>query len=259
MQQRSLEKFSEMERQAVLNKAIVSAGWDDAPHLDEQEKAELLAGCEPHLRESRSKGIPHLGSGAIYPINPSDFTVEPFQIKPWYYRGYGMDVGWNYTAVVWFAWDKDTDVIYLYDCYIREKSEPEIHAAAVNRRDGKNTKWVGAIDPAARTRSQVDGQQLLKMYRQLGLKLVPADNSVESGIYAVYSRLSTGRLKVFNGVMSAWLEEYRMYRRDDKGKIIKSRDHLMDATRYAILSGVKHAKQLSQEKELGVASRNYGV
>lgn len=259
MQQRSPERFSEIEKQAVLNKAIVSAGWNDAPHLDEQEKAELLAGCEPHLREARSQGIPHLGSGAIYPVNLEDILVEPFQIKPWYYRGYGMDVGWNYTAVVWFAWDKDTDTVYLYDCYRREKSEPEIHAAAVNRRNLPTTTWVGAIDPASRGRSQVDGQQLLKLYRKLGLKIVPADNSVESGIYSVYSRLSTGRLKVFKGVMSPWIEEYRMYRRDEKGNIIKQKDHLMDATRYAMQSGLAYARQINREPTMGTASRDYGV
>lgn len=255
----SLRDLSDLDRQAVLNKAIVSAGWDDAPHLDEQEKAELLASCEPHLRESRSKGIPHLGSGAIYPVNPSDIEVEPFQIPGWYYRGYGMDVGWNYTAVVWFAWDKDTDVVYLYDCYKREKSEPEIHAAAVQRRDTKSTTWVGAIDPAARTRSQVDGGQLLKLYRKLGLKLVPADHAVEAGIYNVYSRLSTGRLKVFKGVMGQWFEEYRMYRRAEDGKIIKKNDHLMDATRYAIQTGLLHAKKLNATPPMNVSSRDYGV
>lgn len=259
MQPKSLDEFSPSEIQAVQNKAIVSAGWKDAPHLDEQERAELLASCEPHLREARSEGIPHLGSGAIYPVNLDDILVEPFQLKPWYYRGYGMDVGWNFTAVVWFAWDKDTDVIYLYDCYKREKSEPEVHAAAVSRRNLPSTTWVGAIDPAARSRGQADGAQLLKMYRQLGLKLVPADNSVETGIYAVYSRLSTGRLKVFNGVMSQWIAEYRMYRRDERGNIIKSHDHLMDATRYAILSGVNYARQVNREPTMAAASRDYGV
>jgi hypothetical protein len=259
MQQRSQEKYSELEKQAVLNKAIVSAGWDDAPHLDDQEKLELLASCEPHLRESRSQGIPHLGSGAIYPVSVDDIVVDPFQVPAWYYRGYGMDVGWNYTAVVWFAWDKDTDVIYLYDCYKREKSEPEVHAAAVNRRNLKNTVWVGAIDPAARSRSQIDGAQLIRLYRSLGLKLVPADNVVEAGIYNVYSRLSTGRLKVFKGVMTPWIEEYRMYRRDQQGKIVKTKDHLMDATRYGLQTGINYARQVNRESDLGTSSRNYGV
>ena len=241
-----------------ITKAIVMAGWEDAPHLGEDEKKELLASCEPHLRESRSKGIPHLGSGAIYPISTSEFTVDPFEIKPWFYRGYGMDVGWNFTAIVWFAWDKDTDTVYLYDCYKREKAEPEIHAAAVKRRYVGSTQFVGVIDPAARSRSQTDGAQLLNLYQKEGLKLVPADNAVEAGIYSVWSRLSTGRLKIFKGVMSAWEQEYMIYQRDEAGKIVKRDDHLMDATRYAIQSGLKFAKPVQQARPIEAASRNYG-
>lgn len=231
---------------------------DDAPHLGESEKAELLASCEPHLRESRSQGIPHLGSGAIYPIALSEITVDPFEIKPWLHRAYGMDVGWNATAIVWLAWDKDTDTVYLYDCYKRAKAEPEIHAAAIKRRYVGGTPLVGAIDPAARGRSQIDGSQVLSLYRKEGLKLVPADNAVEAGIYSVWSRLSTGRLKIFKGVLSQWEEEYLIYRRDEAGKIIKSNDHLMDATRYAIQTGLLFAKPVQPPRPVQAASRNYG-
>ncbi|MCW5977738.1 MAG: hypothetical protein KIT09_06655 [Bryobacteraceae bacterium] len=58
-------------------------------------------------------------------------------------------------------------------------------------------KWIrGAIDPACRGRSQVDGRQLWQMYTDQGLKLQTADNAVEAGIYRVWERLSAGRLKV---------------------------------------------------------------
>lgn len=242
-----------------MSKKIIMAGWDHAPHLGEEEKAEMLAACEPHLRRARSEGVPSLGSGAVYPILEHEITVEPMQIKPWHYRAYGMDVGWNYTAAVWGAWDKESDIVYLYDCYKREKSEPEIHAAAIKARYVAGTAWPGVIDPAARGRGQADGQQLLQMYRKQGLKVVPADNAVESGIYQVWSRLSTGRLKIVKGPMTQWLEEYRMYRRDDKGKIVKIHDHLMDATRYLIMSGLRQAKRLNPARPINAQSRNYGV
>jgi hypothetical protein len=47
----------------------------------------------------------------------------------------------------------------------------------------------------------------------------------------VWNRLSTGRLKVFK-TLGAWFEEFRLYRRDQKGHVVKENDHLMDATRY---------------------------
>ena len=254
-----LENKDTSPTKAKGTKAIIMAGWDNAPHLGKDEKVELLASCEPHLRESRSQGVPHLGAGAVFQVPTEDIICDPFQIKPWFYRGYGLDVGWNFTAAVWFAWDKDTDVLYLYDCYKRSKAEPEIHAAAMKRRYVRGTAWTGAIDPASSGRNQTDGKQLLQLYRREGLKLVPADNAVESGIYSVWSRLSTGRLKVFDGVMASWLQEYRMYRRDINGKIHKKDDHLMDATRYAIQTGLQHSKPVNTKQPMGVASRNYGL
>ncbi len=70
--------------------------------------------------------------------------------------------------------------------------------------------------------------------------LSAADNAVEAGIYKVWSRLSTGRIKVFKTCQN-FFAEYRIYRRDEKGRIVKSNDHLMDAMRYLIVSGLQYA------------------
>lgn len=210
------------------SKFVVMATWDDAPHLDESAKAELWKSIPPYQRDARSKGIPQLGSGAIYPVPESDFLTEPFAIPDSWPRGYGMDVGWNYTAAIWGAIDRHTDTLYLYHEYKRSQSEPSIHAHGIKAPG----HWIpGFIDPASRGRNQKDGSQLLEDYQALGLHLQIADNGVESGLYSVWDRLSTGRIKVFRN-LSAWLTEFRLYRRDDKGKVVKENDHLMDAMRY---------------------------
>lgn len=213
-------------------------GWDDIPHLTKEQKEKMLAALPPHEREARSKGTPSLGAGAIYPVPESDFVVDDFKIPDHWARVYGMDVGWNRTAVPWGAWDKDNDVIYLYSEHYRGQAEPSIHAEAIKSRG----LWIpGVIDPAARGRNQRDGYQLLEDYKNLGLDVEVAFNGVESGIYEVWQRLSTGRLKVFRS-MSNWLYEFRLYRRDEKGRIVKENDHLMDATRYLVMSGLDRAK-----------------
>lgn len=250
-----------------MAKYFVQAGWDHAPHLSTQEKEDLLQSTSPHLRAARSKGEPTMGSGAVYPVEPSYFMVDDFRPKPWYRRAYGLDVGWNFTAAVWIAHDPDTDIVYIYDCYKKEKAEPELHAQHIKMRDPHgydHFKWPGAVDPASKGRSQVDGRQLLSVYRNLGLKLIEADNSVEAGIMSVWSRLSSGRLKVARTPNNEQLlREYKKYRRDEKGRIIKKDDHLMDAMRYAIMTGLKLAKPLPQGNELGpgivVGARDYGV
>lgn len=37
------------------------------------------------------------------------------------------------------------------------------------------------------------------------------------------------------------MEEYRLYRRDERGRVVKTNDHLMDAFRYAVM-GRQHAQ-----------------
>jgi hypothetical protein len=220
------------------SKYLVQAGWDSVPHLDEATKAKLLASYPPHERDARTKGIPSLGSGAIYPIPESEFVVPPFAIPVYWPKAYGMDVGWNKTAAIWGARDLSCDCVYLYTEHYRGQAEPSIHAEAIKARGA----WIpGVIDPASRGRSQIDGAKLLEMYRGLGLDLEIANNAVEAGIYEVWQRLSTGRLKVFS-TCTNWLAEYRLYRRDLNGRIVKDNDHGLDASRYLIMSGLARAK-----------------
>lgn len=219
------------------SKYLVQAGWSDVPHLDEQTQRELRESTPPHLRDAREHGIPSLGAGAIYPIPLSEVLVEPFAIPAYWPRLYTLDVGWNRTAALWGAWDRRVDALYLYTEHYRGQAEPSIHASAIKARGA----WIpGLIDPAARGRAQKDGEQLIVTYRELGLNLLPAQNAREAGIYAVWERLSTGRLKVFNTLMN-WQAEYRLYRRDENGKVVKECDHLMDAMRYLVMGIRGHA------------------
>ena len=230
------------------SKYLVMAGWDDVPHLEERTKTELLGSTPPHLRDARSKGIPSLGSGAIYPVPESDITVTPFEIPAHWKKVYAMDVGWNRTAVTWGAIDPDSGVTYIFSEHYQGQAEPAIHAQAIKGRG----KWIpGVIDPAARGRSQFDGERLFNTYKELGLDLTKAKNAVEAGIYVVWQALSTGRLKIFKPCNN-WFAEYRIYRRDEKGHVVKEHDHLMDATRYMMMSGLSVAKVYMPSAEFSI-------
>lgn len=218
----------------VRVKLIVTCTWDDVPHLDAKAKARLLESYPSYQKEARSKGVPSLGSGSIYQVPESLIRIAPFEIPRHFKRGYGLDVGWNRTAGVFGAWDQDTQTMFIYDIHYLGQSEPTTHAEAIKARG----KWLpGKIDPAARGRSQEDGDKLIDTYREKGLNLTEADHAVEAGLTLVNDLLVSGRLKVF-ATCGYWFEEYRLYRRDEKGQIVKQFDHLMDATRYLILSGV---------------------
>lgn len=217
-----------------MSKAVITCTWDDVPHLTKASKADMLLSYPPFQRDARSKGVPQLGAGAIYPVPETEITVEDFAIPAFWPRAYAMDVGWNFTAGVWGAKDRESGTTYIYSVYKRGEVEPAIHAQAFKSRG----EWIpGAIDPAARGRSQVDGEQLIQTYTDLGLHLTPAANSVESGLYLVWEQYSAGKLKVFKSCR-ALFEEYRLYRRDEKGKIVKKADHIMDAKRYLVVTGM---------------------
>lgn len=229
-----------------MSKYVVMATWDDVPHLSDTVKKELWESIPPYQRDARSKGVPQLGSGAIFPVPESDIAITDFEIPDHWPRCYALDVGWNRTAAIWAATDREDGTVYLYSEHYRGQAEPVVHAEAIKSRGS----WIpGVIDPAARGRGQKDGDQLLQIYKDLGLDVSPANNAVEAGIHSVWMRLSGGRLKVFKSLQN-WFAEFRIYRRDQDGKIVKENDHLMDTTRYLIMSGLDRATVKSPVRPL---------
>lgn len=236
---------------------VTTLDMDDVPHLTESEKQKILKGVPPWQRQARKSGIPGHGIGAIYPIPEHVMITRPFDIPSHWPRSYGMDPGWNCTAVIWFAWNVDSPFLdkegvrrypaVAYDEYYRGQEHPAIHVAAINRRG----PWIpGVIDPAAEKARGPDGELLIETYRGLGLNVSKADNTRVSGLIRTWDMLSTQQLQVFD-TLTNWRKEVRLYRRDEKGEIIKRNDHLMDATRYNVMSGFEVAK-VPPESERGV-------
>lgn len=239
------------------SKFFVQAGMKHVPHLTPEAIKEGLEGALPHEIESRMSGIPSMGAGAVYPIPAEEYVEDPQPREAYWRKAYALDVGWEKTAIVWGAYNPDDDIIHIYAEHYRGNEIPEVHAATIMHRGGKHMR--GVVDPAARGRNQSDGTRLIDQYRRLGCKIIPADNAVEAGIYEVWSRLSTGRLKISSTCVNL-LQEMRMYRRDEQGKIIKSKDHLCDALRYWVMSAMKVARPDKVTKQFtGKGARNYGV
>lgn len=221
-----------------MSRALVTATWDETPHLSEQSKADLLASYLPHEIEARSKGVPSLGHGAVYPLSQDAYTCDPFPIPAHFPRAFGLDVGWNWTAAVWWCWDRENDQDWFYRDYQREEAPPDVHVSAIKQPGD----WMrGCIDPAAKQRSQVDGRNLLTEYRALGLDLLPAQNAVDAGVTHIYLRLAAGKTKIFR-TCTKLLEDLRFYHRNENGQIVKERDHLPDAMRYVGFTGPSIAK-----------------
>jgi phage terminase large subunit-like protein len=217
-------------------KCLITASWDEAPHLSKETRDELYKSIPPHEREARTEGRPMLGSGAVYPVPEREIVIDDFAIPSHFVKAYGLDVGWQKTAAIFGAWDRTNDTVYLTGEHYRGLAEPAVHAQAIKARGN----MPGFIDPASNASNQVDGRKLFQMYRTLGLDVRMADNARESGIFEVWQRLSSGRLKVFKSCRN-WLSEFRIFARDENGKIKNEQTfHLMAATRYLLNGPCSH-------------------
>ncbi len=221
-----------------MTRSIVRMTIDDAEHYTEEQRASIIASYPAHEREARIKGIPSLGSGRVFPISEDRIVCDPVPIATHWVRINGLDFGWDHPfAAASLAWDKDADVIYVTQTYRQKEATPVIHAASIKPWGD----WIPCAWPHdGYQHDKGSGLGLADQYRKQGLKMLPehathADggNGVEAGVMEMLDRMETNRLKVFRH-LEDWLSEFRLYHRED-GKIVKERDDLLSATRYALM------------------------
>jgi phage terminase large subunit-like protein len=269
--------------QVVLNftndlkpgQALITATWDDAPHLTEEEKEQRLAAFPPHEREMRSKGIPMMGAGLIFPFSDDDLVVEPMEIPSHWPQITGIDFGGGTSsqghpfAAARLAWDRDTDTTYLCAEYRVRGNIPTQHADVIK----KWGDWIPVAWPHDGLNTEKGtGKQLRELYAEAGLKMLrekatnPPDwqqgqkegeggYSRERGLLDMYRRMEDGKFKVFS-TCKLFLEEKRMYHRDENGKVVSLMDDLISATRYAHMM-LRHAHTRIIRKHKPVVRRGY--
>lgn len=227
-----------------MSRIVITAGWDSVPHLSAAEQADLLAAYPLHERDARSKGIPILGSGRVFPVDEALIRIPAFPIPQHWPRICGLDFGWDHpTAGAWLAWDRDPDVVYVYDAYRAREKVVAVHAAAIKARGD----WIPVAWPHDGLNDTAVGPQLAKQYREQGVKMRPENAkfpvdqhspersriSPEAGYQAMLTRMQSGRCKVFSH-LNDWFEEFRLFHRED-GKLVKLRDDLLSATRIGFM------------------------
>lgn len=239
--------------------ALLRATWDDAPHLDEGRKKELLAQYSPHERKMRSLGIPVFGKGLVFPIPDEEIMCEPFQLPEHWPRIAGIDFGYDHPmAMVWMAWDRETDTVYLYHEFTARHHTPQLFAPKVRH----VTPWIPVVWPHDGNKNNPGNEGAITtadLFRKEGLKMTPdhfrnppapgekgkGNISREPGIAAMLQAMESGRFKVFS-TCTEWFMEKSMYYRDEdkqgRPHIVDLNDDLMSATRYAFQSRSMYAK-----------------
>lgn len=244
-----LQGFSNVVKRYLKDKpagsTVITMTIYDADHYSLEQREAIINSYPPHEREARAKGVPTLGSGRVFPVRDEDLMVPAFPIPDHWPRIAAIDFGWDHpTAGAWLAWDRDTDAVYVTDCYRVREATPIVHAAAFKARG----EWIPVAWPHdGLQHDKGSGFQLAEIYREQGLNMTAeramypessdgteaSRNSVEAGIADMLNRMQTGQLKVFSH-LADWFEEFRMYHRKD-GKLVKEQDDILSATRYALM------------------------
>ena len=227
---------------------------DESPHISKQKKAEFIADIPDHEIECRTKGLPMLGEGAIYPIGDDQLKVDPFAIPKSWRRIVGLDFGHtdHPTAAVWLALNPDTDTIYVYDAY--KKGGKTLTVANHSRAITSRGYWIPVAWPHDGMQGDRGGtgSNLATLYKNCHVNMLNLSARHEDGvggsqgsvnragsvgreviIQECYERMVSGRLKVFSN-LSQWFEEKRMYHRKD-GKVVAVNDDLLSSTHYGVM------------------------
>lgn len=215
------------------------ATWDDAYHLTQETKDQLLAGFPEWQRDMRTKGLPLLGAGLIYDIGNDALKCAPFECPKHWWIIDGMDFGFDHPqAHVQLWWDKDADAIYLAHAWKKSRALPNAAWSAV-KSWAKDIPTAWPLDGLQTEKGS--GKQQKSYYAEEGFKMLPnhatwqdGGNGVEAGILELYRLMEEGRFKVFSH-LSDFFDEKMNYHRDESGKIVKTDDDLLDAVRYAYM------------------------
>lgn len=226
--------------------SVTTMTIEDAEHYTPEERAKIIASYPAHEREARTKGIPTLGSGRIYPVAEETIAVDAFEIPRHWVQICGIDFGWDHpSGAARLAWDREADIVYVIATHRQREQTPVLFAASV-KPWGEWLPWAWPHDGLQHDKGS--GKQLADQYKAQGLSMLAdkathppkegeeegtGGNGVEAGVLELLDRMQTGRFKVFRH-LSDWFEEFRMYHRKD-GKIVKLDDDLLSATRYAYM------------------------
>jgi phage terminase large subunit-like protein len=219
-----------------------TATWDDAPHISEKMKENILAIYPAYQKLMRSKGVPLMGSGLIYPFDEDEMKCDPFEVPDYWFVINGMDFGWNHPqAHIQLVWDRDADIFYLINAWKGSKKHA-YEAWHIVKPWAENVPTAWPSD-GLQTR---DGKEQKGPFIEEGFKLLPehaqwetGGNSVEAGIVMISNLLKNGKLKVVRTLLP-FFDEFRQYhatthKRTGKVTIHKVKDDLLDALRIALM------------------------
>jgi len=224
-----------------------------ARHITPERRAQMEEAYLPHERDARIHGIPQLGIARVFPF-PLETLMRDFdpdkQIREWARWIVGIDFGYGHPfAAALCAWVHDLDEFYVVDGFKMDRSEALYHVKRIA------SMCRGARIPIAwphdgLTHERGSGLALREVYARCGAPMLGehAQNhgttnfQVEPAIEEMIGYMRRGCF-IIASHMSELGEEILSYHRDEDYRIVRLRDDLISAVRYAFMMR-RQGKQL---------------
>ena len=140
--------------------------------IAKEQKRQIIASYPPHEVEARTRGVPTLGSGRIFPVAEESITCDHRDIPSHWPRIGAVDWGWTHfsSPLVSLRTTAIMMLVYLIRTYRMKEATPIMHAATL-RAWGRNLRWAWPRDGRRQTLEGA-GIPLMEQYRDQGLDML---------------------------------------------------------------------------------------
>jgi phage terminase large subunit-like protein len=248
------------------DRAVFRIRSEEVKHISEARREELGAQYTEAERETRIEGTPQLGAGPVFPLEllPTLIkTFNPNDLPSWARWCVGVDFGFDHPfAAVLVAWNHQSGEIWVVDSFSMTRSSALYHTQRIHSMC-KGLRVPVAWPHDGHVADKGSGLGLAAQYKAFGANMMAkhATNhgtnafNIEPAIEEIRELMFSGKLTIA-GHNHELLEELRHYHRDENFKVVKSRDDLVSALRYAIMSK-RHGRALSECEGIGFGPMPY--
>lgn len=247
------ERGPETQKDVWVNEtmAVIRADMEDNLSLDKDEIEYRLSKLPERQRSARKGGNFEHFKGLVYEMFDPDLHIVPKPDRDHVADlriNVAIDPGMQVTAVQFAGIDKDSSMLTFDELHLSDEAAiPKNAAKSIleklkwwNIDPSKVRFW---IDPSARNRSLTDARKVQDLYKNAGIRVGPAQNDVEAGVFEIQRRLenkdSEGNPDPLYRLAENCLNTRREFPRyrldiqeDGKFKVVKRDDHHMDGERY---------------------------
>jgi phage terminase large subunit-like protein len=235
----------------------------EAKHISEARREEVAAGIPEHEKEARLEGIPQLGTGPVFPLELLPTMIKPFDpdaLPSWARWCVGIDFGFDHPfAAVLIAWAHDTGQIWVIDSFRMERSSALYHVQRIHAMT-RGLRVPVAFPHDGAQHDKGSGLPLAGQYKNFGANMMPrhATNhgtnhfNVEPALEEMRETMFAAKLTIAPH-NTELIEELRHYHRSEDFRIVKQRDDLVCALRYAWMMR-RHGRARSECDGVGYGS-----